>query len=266
MKILCLVKFIPDVDAMELDDEKHVLLRENVKQIINPDDASALGFVLRLKKTHPELSVEVVAMAPPGCRPLAEDIARRDVEKMTMLTDPCFGGSDTLATSRILGAYLKQTSYDVIMTGTHTFDGDTAHVPAQLAELLDLPHMSGIMHVEPESFLAGQPLIDVDVENERITYQLTFPAILGICRESRYKLPFVRYANLHMDVADRLQMLDHEALGLSQEETGLSGSGTRVVRSYVRSYEKKQNCRVVKNDAEGIETVYQFLKEAGYLT
>jgi len=265
MKIICLVKFTPDVDAFEYDYENHVLLRENIKQILNPDDACALGFALRLKKKVPEIEIEIVTMAPLNTMNLVEDLLRRNVDRATLLSDPQFGGSDTLATSRIIGTYLQSAEYDVILTGSHTLDGDTAHVPAQLAEYLNLDHMSGIVRIDENSFLNGAPLVDVDTEKYAETYEIPFPAVLSVCRESKYKLPFVRFADLDLDVRDRVQIVGHEVLGLGGEQTGIHGSATKVIRTFTKTYDEKKEKIVVQNDRDGIEVVYQFLKEKGYL-
>lgn len=264
MKIVCLLKFTPDVDAFEYDYENNVLIRENIKQIINPDDACALGYALGLKKKHPDIEIEVVTMAPLSVKSMMEDVLRRRVDKGTMISDPVFGGSDTLTTSLIIGSYLKTIDYDVILTGTQTLDGDTAHVPSQLAEFLGIGHMSAIMKIEEESFLNGMPVVEVDTEHYLDTYKIPFPAVLGVRRESKYRLPFVRYADLEMDVSDRLKIVDHEMLGIDPEHTGLKGSPTQVVKTYTQTYERKEKI-VVQNDEEGIETVYQFLKDNGYL-
>ena len=264
MKIICLVKFTPDVDAFEYDYENNVLIRDNVKQIINPDDACALGFAIRLKKKHPELEIEVVTMGPLSVKKNMEDILRRHIEKATILSDPQFGGSDTLATSLILGSYLKQVEYDVILTGSQTLDGDTAHVPAQLAEYLGVSHMSGITKIDEDTFLQGIPHVEVDTEKYIDTYAIPFPAILSVRKESKYKLPFVRYDDLELDVSDKLQIITNNELNTSAASIGIKGSATRVVKTYMQTYESKEKV-VVQNDEEGIEVVYNFLKEKGYL-
>lgn len=264
MKIICLVKFTPDVDAFEYDYDNNVLVRENVKLIINPEDACALGFALGLKKKTPEVEIEVVVMAPLSVKEPMMDILRRGVDHATLLSDRAFSGSDTLATSLIIGAYLRQADYDVILTGSHSLDGDTAHVPSQLAELLGLEQLSGIIQMDEVSFLAGAPKVVVETEMYRDTYVVPFPAILSVCRESKYRLPFVRYANLELDVSDRLHIVDNTVLSVDNKSIGLKGSPTKVVKTYSKTYEEKESL-VVKNDDAGIEAVYGFLKEEGYL-
>lgn len=264
MKIICLLKFVPDVDAFEYDYAKNVLVRENVKLVLNPDDACALGFALKLKKTNPDIEIEAVTMAPHSAKKFMEDILRRHVDKGTLISDSLFAGSDTLATSLILGTYLKQTQYDVILTGSQTLDGDTAQVPAQIAEFLGLSHISGIMKIDEPSFLQGVPQVEIDTENHTDIYQIPFPSVLSVRRESKYRLPFVRFADLELDVSNQLQIVDNHDLNIDSAKIGLKGSATRVVKTYPQTYENKEKI-IVQNDEEGIETVYRFLKEKGYI-
>ena len=88
MKIICLVKFTPDVDAFEYDYENNVLIRDNVKQIINPDDACALGFAIRLKKKYPEIQIEVVTMGPLSVKKNMED-EMEFIKGITVHVEPC---------------------------------------------------------------------------------------------------------------------------------------------------------------------------------
>lgn len=266
MKILCLVKFTPDVEEFQYDHEKHVLIRDNVKTIINPDDACALGFALKLKKKHPDdIQIEVLSMAPASAAPLMEEILRRRVDHGVLLSDSKFGGSDTLATATILGTYVKNRDYDVILTGDHSVDGDTAHIPSQLAEILGIPQISGVVKIDEASFIAKCPQVEVDNDVYIDTYQLSMPAVISVARGSKIKLPFVRFADLHMDVSDHLEILTAEDLGIDESLIGRNGSPTQVVTTWTRTYEEKQDQRIVSGDDAGVEEVYGFLVKEGYL-
>lgn len=264
MKIICLVKFTPDIDQFKYDYEQNILIRDNVKLVINPDDACALGFALGLKKKHPAIFIEVVTMGPLSIRPMMEDILRRKVNRATILSDQSYVGSDTYATSRIIGKYLETADYDVILTGSHSLDGDTAHIPSQLAEYLKLNQMSYIRKIDEASFLNHRPLVDVDTEKYLDTYEMSFPSILSLCRESNYRLPFVRYDDLDLDVSDQLSIIGNDSLAVDIKTIGLTGSPTRVVKTYQLQYEKKDQV-IVKNDDQGIDTIFAFLKKEGYL-
>lgn len=264
MKIICLVKVTPDIDQIEYDYEDNVLIRDSVKSVINPDDACALGFALGLKKEHPDIEIEVVTMGPLSVTDLLKDILRRKIDRATLLSDRSFVGSDTYSTSLILGRYLEMASYDLILTGSHSLDGDTSHVPAQLAEYLKLPQLSYIRKIDEQSFLEKCPVVEVEAEYSLDTYEMSFPAILSLSKESNYRLPFVRFADLDLDVDEFFKVMDNDDLKVDPSKIGLKGSPTQVIKTYTYEYENKEK-QIVQTDDEGIETVYQFLKEEGYL-
>jgi len=164
----------------------------------------------------------------------------------------------------ILGRYLQQNTFDAVLTGTHSLDGDTSQVPSQLGELCGLPQMSHIVAIEFDSFLAGRPVVEVDLESCILTFALSLPAILSIHKDSAYKLPYVAYQDLEKDVSAQVRVVNHQDLGLGADEVGLEGSRTKVRRSFVKTRAPK-NRVVVKNDDEGIETVYDYLKNHGFL-
>ncbi len=264
MKIICAVKFVPDVDNFSYDHEKHVLIRENSKMLINPDDACAIGFALNMKKRNPETFIEVVTMAPDSVIPLVENILRVDVDRGTVITDRLYAGSDTYATSRILGRYLSTAGYNCILTGTHAVDGDTSHVPSQLGELLNIPQLSGISRIDEEGFHGSSAVVEVEDDRSRATYKVELPAILSLTRESAYRLPYVRYKNQKMDVAHRLNRINNETLGFHKDEVGLKGSLTKVSRTYTKKYQEREKL-LVSADGKGVDAVFSFLKEKRFI-
>lgn len=264
MKIICLVKFLPDVENFQYDYEKNVLIRENVSLILNPDDAAALAFALKVKEKEPETFIEVVSMAPKSVVPYLEDLVRRDVDKATLISDRLYVGSDTYITSKILARYLEKEEFDCIFTGTHTLDGDTSHVPSQVGELLDINQISGIVKLDEDFFSKNSAVIDVDSEGVLSTYQIELPAILSLQKESKYKLPYIKYKDLERDVSEKISVVSNEDLRFEKSQVGIKGSLTKVSRTYVKKIDKKTKI-VVRNDDRGIEVVYSFLKKQGFV-
>lgn len=264
MKIICLVKFIPDVENFKYDYEKNVLVRENVKLIVNSEDACALAFALRIKEKKPETFVEIVSMAPQSTIPLIEDLLRRNVDKATLISDKLYVGSDTYVTSKIIANYLEDEEYDLILTGSHSLDGDTAHIPSQIAELLHLGQLSNIVKVYEESLENDTVIVEVDCEKTFSKYEIALPCILSIGKASKYKLPFVKYKDLELYVRDRISVITNEELEFPEDEVGIEGSLTKVNRTYAKELHKKEKV-VVLNDDEGIEVVYKFLKVKGFV-
>lgn len=264
MHILCVVKFVPDVDTFSYDYENHTIHRGGSTMLLNPDDACAIGFALQMKKRDPQTSIEVVTMAPKSITPLLEDILRVGVDTSTLIADPLFAGSDTYVTSKILSRYLAHACYDVILTGTHAIDGDTSHVPSQIAQVLDLDYLGNIHAIDRERFSSNHAQVEVEDENAITTYEVAMPAVLGLSREASYRLPYVRYKNLHLDVSDRMQHISNKELGFLADEVGLQGSRTQVVTTYTKVYEKRKK-QIVAPDENGLEVVYAFLKSNGFI-
>jgi len=252
------------VDNFTYDYEKNVLVRENVKLILNPEDACALAFALRIKEKNLETFVEIVSMAPQSTIPLIEDLLRRSVDKATLISDKFYVGSDTYVTSKIIAKYLKEEEYDFILTGSHSLDGDTAHIPSQVAEILQISQLSNIVKIYEESLENDSVIVQVDCEKTFSKYELALPSVLSIGKESKYKLPFVKYKDLELDVRDRISVITNEELEFSEDEVGIEGSLTKVNRTYVKRLHNKEKV-IVRNDDEGIEVVYQFLKAKGFV-
>jgi electron transfer flavoprotein beta subunit len=259
-----MVKIVPDVDKFEYDFESNTVVRDNVRMILNPDDASGVGFALKVKSMKPDTIVEVVTMAPESVEPLLLDLARVGVDRVTYISDPIFSGSDSYATSKILAKYLETTSYDCILTGTHAIDGDTSHVPAQLGELLDLCQMSNVIKIDEDALDESKVVFTVDNDTSVSTYEMKLPGILSIQKESNYKLPYIKYEDINKDVNDQINIISNDDLAFEKGKVGLEGSLTKVNRTFVKEY-KKRNKVVVGNDEQGIETVYSFLKDKGFV-
>jgi electron transfer flavoprotein beta subunit len=264
MKLICLVKFVPDVGSARYDFERHTLIRDSVHLQLNPDDACAVSFALRVKAKHPETIVEVVTMASVRVTPNMEDLLRVGVDRGTILSDSAFAGSDTYATARVLGRYLSQQDFSAILTGTHSIDGDTSHIPAQLGASLNLLQMSGIHKIDETMFEQNIARFDVESEQEITTYQTQLPCILSLTRESGYKLPYASRANLEKDFSSQIQVLTNADLGFLPEEIGLLGSKTRVVETFVKRITQREQ-RTVCADENGVEYVFRFLTDKGFI-
>lgn len=262
-KIICLVKIVPDVEQMSYDYEKNILVREQVKSIINPDDSCAVAAALRLKEKC-DAHVTVISMGPPAIRKYLEDLVRRGIDRAVLITDSLYAGSDTYVTSRILGRCVKQYDYDMILAGTHSLDGDTAHIPCQLAELLDINVMSSVVKIQEDNRSDGNIQFEVKNNEQCMEFLMELPAVLAVSDESKYKLPYVRYEDLKKNVSGCISVITNEELGFAEDEVGLKGSMTKVVKTYIKPCSGEEGT-IVQIDEAGIEYVYQFLKQKGFV-
>jgi len=260
MDIICLVKFVPKVDDFRYDYERNVLIREGVKVVINPDDACALELALQMKDRNPDVQVEVVCMGPLGFQEKLEDLIRRGADCATLISDKLYVGSDSFVTAQILSAYLKKREFDLILSGSQTLDGDTGHIGPQIGELLDITQCSNVVRVDELS--VDEAIIKVDDDDRILTLSLSMPALLSISRDSKYKLRFAKSADIDKDVSHQLMVVNNNDFDLEASDVGLKGSPTKVKKTFVPKRETRE-AEFVNCDNEGIEKVYNFLKEKG---
>jgi len=253
---------VPDVENFKYDYDKNVLVRENVHLVLNPEDASALAVALKLKQEVPDTYIETVSMAPRGVMPHLEDLVRRGVDRATLISDSGYVGSDTYVTSRILHRYIQSQTYDWIFSGNHSLDGGTAHVPAQIAELLGISHMANIIEIDRSRLVGGRAEVSVECEDALFRFELARPAFLSFQYSTKIKLPYIKYEKINQDVSDRIELLSNEDLEFSESELGLNGSLTKVAKVEVKKLARKDT-RFLRNDEEGIDTVIQLLRNQG---
>lgn len=262
MKIICLVKYVPDTEKFEYDYETDKINRDASRLILNPDDKNAVAFAMMQKKQDPSVYVEVVTMGPLKLEEPMKDFVRLGADHATLISDRHFAGSDSLVTSRIISRYLASKEYNLLLTGTHTLDGGTGHVGPQIAEMMGINQFSNIVAIKE----ATPAYSIVEALQEERTYRLKIenPSVLSVTHQMNLRLGFVRYENIGRNVDDQFALVTNEDLQLTAEQIGGKGSPTKVRKNVVVKREQVEH-KVVKVDDEGIDEVIHFLKEKGYL-
>ena len=228
MRIAVVVKQVPTFTEMALDDDGR-LIRAGLPLELNPYCRRAVSQAVELAAgAGASTTVTVVTLGPPS----AEDALReaiawgldRGVEADgVLITDPAFAGSDTLATARALAAALGLTGpFDLILSGRNSVDADTGQVPPELADLLDLPFLTGVrtLHLDGRRLSARCEHDDGWVDAE-----VDLPALLS-CAERLIQPCKVDTAGRAAVGAGRIRRL--AAADLGPGPWGQAGSPTRV--------------------------------------
>jgi electron transfer flavoprotein alpha subunit len=147
MKVVILVKQVPLVTDLKFDPETKTLIREGVPNVINPYDRLAIAESVKLKKAHGGEAV-AVTMGPPQAREAMIEALALGCDRAVHIVDRAFAGSDTLATARALSLFLKKEGYDLIFCGKYSVDAETGQVGPEVAELLDIPQITGVTKLE----------------------------------------------------------------------------------------------------------------------
>ncbi len=147
MKVAVCAKYVPVVARIRFDYEQKTIIREGVPSEVNSFDM--LG-IIRAAELKGEGIDEIVAvsMGPPQAREGLLQCLAMGADRGVLVTDRALAGSDTLATARALALALAKESPDLIICGRNSSDSETGQVGPEVAELMDLPHISQVSKLD----------------------------------------------------------------------------------------------------------------------
>lgn len=147
MNIVVCIKQVPDTAEVRINPETNTLIREGVPSIINPYDTHGLEAGLRIKESVGG-KVTVITMGPPQAETALREAISMGADDAILISDRAFAGSDTLATSYTLSRAINKLGADIILCGKQAIDGDTAQVGPEVAEFLNIPHISYVKKID----------------------------------------------------------------------------------------------------------------------
>lgn len=216
-----------------------------VKGEISPFDEAALETALRMKD-RTGCEVIAAAMAPEGSCDRMRALTRVGVDRSVLISDAAFAGSDTAATSYVLSLAARKLlgiSSDkkvtentfLILCGRQSLDGDTAQVGPSVADRLGIPALTCVMSLDVAD---GRADCVTRLGNESVT----LPALLTVERIAPLRFPSIRAR------ARETERLDAAALGADRRLCGLTGSPTKVLRTFECTSDRR-HCEFLDADA-----------------
>ena len=229
MNIVVCLKQVPGTTKVDINPETNNLIREGIENIINPFDTYALEEGVRLKERY-EGKVTAISMGPPQTEDVLREAISLGVDEAVLIGDSAFAGSDTLATSYTLSRAIdKIQDYDLIICGRQTIDGDTAQVGPELAETLHISFVSYVSKVEEveNGYIRVQRMIE---EGQEII-EAPLPALITVVKDINIpRLPLLHGRTRARSAA--ITGWDAQALGVAENQVGMTGSPTRVIKIF----------------------------------
>ena len=263
MNIIVCIKQVPDTTEIKIDPVTNTLKRDGVKSIINPDDKAGLEVAIRLKEKY-GATITAISMGPNQAKKALAEAIAMGADKGILLSDFAFAGSDTLATSKVLAAAIKELDYDIVIAGRQAIDGDTAQVGPQMAEHLGLPQVSYVVDV------------DYDKKSKVFTLKRQFedgyqileagcPLLITVLNQM-CKPRYMRVKGI-VDVANNEEAIatwNVSNIKVDLEQIGLKGSPTNVKSTYNKEY--NSNKQVYELSAKEAATlIANTLKEKHFI-
>ncbi len=258
LNIVVCIKQVPETTEVEFDKETGRLKREGVAAVINPFDEYAIETGLKLKEKNGGI-VKVISMGPPMAEQALRDAIAMGADEGWLATDRVFGGADTWATSLTLARCIKSIgSFDLVVCGFKTTDGDTGQVGPEMAEHLGTPCISYVNQVidVKDGRITLRRALDDGVE----TLDVPLPAIITVSKDiGQPRLPTLR-GRLAAKKAV-IKTITNKELGMDPKEIGLDGSFTRVTKIFTP--EPHAGGEVVEGPPDQLaDVIYAKLKEA----
>ena len=226
MKFLVAVKQVPDTILIDVDENGN-MKREGVPSILDPYSEHALETALDLRREGD--TVTVVTMGPPQAEAALRRCLELGADEAYLLSDRSFAGADVHATSRTLSAFIEKFACDhsLFLFGKQAADGDTAQVPAEVAEMLGRQQFCYCISIRSggNGFTAVQ-----DYGDEIRTCSVPEGSVVSVSEGAVNRgLPsierFMQVRKMEVKTLDRI------ALGLGNFSVGMNGSRTKIVRS-----------------------------------
>ncbi|MCF8043779.1 MAG: electron transfer flavoprotein subunit beta/FixA family protein [Desulfarculaceae bacterium] len=220
MKILVLVKNVPEVAEAELEIDQGALDLEDLEMVVNEWDNYAVEEAVRITEAS---GGEVHLMTLGGEDD--EDVLRRGLamgaHAASHLCDEAFEGSDPATVARIFAAAVKGGGYDLILTGVQSADLGQASIGVLLAQELGLPHATMAIALEPS---AGEVVVTRELENntsEKVA--LPLPAVVTV--QSGINQPrYVSIMGIRKVRKMTIEQIEADDLSLAEDALGAAAS------------------------------------------
>lgn len=233
LTIISLIKQVPLPSEMRMGEDG-LMDRTKAKSIINIDCQFGLEAGLQLKKQYPDARLIVCSMGPKSFETALRTAISMGYDDAYLLSDRKLGGSDTYATGLAISTMLKHLGFTkeskdpfIIFAGRQTSDGDTAHVPSQVAESIGIPQATFVESVKANG--NGSVVAKRIIEGGYQMLKLPIPCVISLTPTG---IP-PRKPSLSGAIKARhlnINTFGIDDIGLGTEKIGLNGSPTIVVK------------------------------------
>ena len=244
MNIIICIKQVPDTAEVRINPETNTLVRDGVASIINPYDLHAIEAGLQIREKMGG-RVTAITMGPPQAETALRDAISIGVDDAVLLTDRAFAGADTWATSYTLSKAIEKLGADIVICGKQAIDEDTAQVGPEIAEFLNVPHITYVRKIKDirEGSLRVERLMDEGYD----VVESSLPVLLTVVRE----LNTPRLPSLKGKMAAKKAEIKKWTLsdiGADADKVGLKGSPTQVRNIFAP--EARKDRRMLEGTAE----------------
>lgn len=259
MKIVVLVKQVPNPSHVRLDPETRRLVREGVPLELNEFDVYAVTEAVRLRDAHGG-EVVTMTMGPPQAEETLRTTLAMGADRAIHLSDRLFAVADTIGTSRTLSLALRKEGADLVLCGRKTVDSETWQVPPETAAFLGWTQATSVDRL---SLADGRLRARRETDEGYDTYELELPAVVSVTDGINEGIWPARRDVEATPTDGRIAVWEATDLVADAEEDdrrfGQTGSPTRVLA--VKDVTPERRGEIVATSAEAAERISALLAE-----
>ncbi len=257
MNIAVLIKQVPEIDLVKVDEGANEVVLPSGPGIVNPHDEYAVEEALKLKEAQGG-KVSVMSFGSERAESALRACLALGVDEAILIADATFEKSDPQAVGKILSAGLKKLGeYDLVLAGKQAIDDDSAQVPAAVAGNLDLPQVMFVKKID--SAENGKASVWRTTEEGYDVVEVTLPAVISVVKEiNEPRLPSLKGKMM----AKKAKIVKWSAadIGLGDEAVG-GNSNSNILK--VSSPAPRQKGEMIEGETpqEIAEKLYDKLKQ-----
>jgi electron transfer flavoprotein beta subunit len=261
MNIVVCLKQVPGTTEVKINPQTNTLIRQGIKNVINPFDTYALEEGVRLKEKQGG-KVTAISMGPPQALDMLKEAISLGADEAVLLSDMAFSGADTWATAYTLAAAVRKIGQaDLVICGRQSTDGDTAQVGPEMAEMLNMPFVAYVGQIE--EIASGQMRVKRMIDEGNEVIQSPLPMVITVTKEINLpRLPSLR--GIMKSKSAKIPTWTAQDMGVDVSKVGLSGSFTKVIKIFTPKREHKAEMIQGEPEAQSTHLISK-LKEARFI-
>ena len=218
MKIICLVKQVPDSEAkIKVKPETKDIDREGLNMVLNPYDEFAVEAAIKLKEAGTAESVTILTVGEKKAEEAIRTALAMGADSAIRVEDPAVNLKDPASVAAALAAAAKSVGADLILCGKQASDDDSSAVGLMVADMLGMPCVNVVLKL---AVADGKLTATREIEGGEETVECPLPAVIT-CTKG---LNEPRYPSLPGIMKAKRKPLDVKA----GADIGLSGADART--------------------------------------
>lgn len=261
MEIVVCIKQVPASSDVSIDQTTGTLIRDGNNTKMNPYDLYGIEMALRIKEAT-GAKIKTLSMGPSPAKSVLMESLWMGCDSAMLLSDRAFGGADVVATSYAISQGIKSLGkYDLIICGKQTTDGDTAQVGPEIAEHLNIPHVSYVDEIL--EVYDDHIIVKTEDDNNSLVLDVKLPCLITVNNSSltprlpSYKRSIMDHGEIPVKTLNDLEDKDNT-------HYGLKGSPTQVEKMFPPT---KNNEKIVYRDSvkESSNKIFNILKDKQFI-